>query len=133
MFEFSEYGDIAALCNIKSSHMLITTNGYLKMWEIYRGLNRQLSWQLYKQLLNRQFSRLLYQQLSNWHFCNSHINNCQINSFHDSCISNCRIDSFPNSCINNCRILQFLSQYYKGAAQNILVVQLCLDAEWKCR
>lgn len=60
MFEFSEYGDIAALCNIKSLHMLITTNGYLKMWEIYRGSNRQFSRQLYKQLLNRQFSRLLY-------------------------------------------------------------------------
>ena len=32
MFEFSEQGDTAAPCNIKT-HMLITTNGYLKMWK----------------------------------------------------------------------------------------------------
>ena len=33
MLGFSEYGDAAAPCNIKTLHMLITTNGYLKVWK----------------------------------------------------------------------------------------------------
>ena len=30
MLRFSEYGDVAAPCNIKTLYMLITTSGYLK-------------------------------------------------------------------------------------------------------
>ena len=32
IFGFPEHGDAAALCNVKT-HMLMTTNGYLKIWK----------------------------------------------------------------------------------------------------
>ena len=33
MFGFSEYDDTAVLSNIKTLYMLITTNGFFKMWK----------------------------------------------------------------------------------------------------
>ena len=33
MSGFSEYANTAVPCNIKTLYILITTNGYLKMWK----------------------------------------------------------------------------------------------------